>query len=191
MDARRLFERLRGHDREVPDELLPSGLVVLLVTGFDLDASDPSADSPGSARLKERVVLNVNMGIGATSEATRILAEAATQAPNSLNEWMIPMMVYGIAAVREAVAELFETDRDVLSVNTLSTMGNLVSEKLRQRVLRHVLTINAWNMTAAARDLGFADASALRREIRRLGLQAEWRAAHARGDIVPGAHRSK
>ncbi len=72
-------------------------------------------------------------------------------------------------------------------MNHLTAAGNAA----RRAVLHEVLVHVGWNIQHAADVLELQDTGAAIRDIRRLGLGAEYEAAKSRGDIRPGGHRKR
>jgi hypothetical protein len=74
--------------------------------------------------------------------------------------------------------------------NAVSELGDAVGRAVRATLLLRTLDACGWNLKRAAQERGLGSASApVIREIRHVGLVAEYEAARKRGDVVRGGAR--
>lgn len=136
--------------------------------------------------------VNGNVAIDPPALAVLTAAEDHTR-PEQGRYWRSEILAFGAEALLEVGEQFHQMDRldDTLKINTLSEIGDRVSHALRRRIVFAMLKATDWNLAHCAQQLRLGDASALRREIRKLGLAGEYELARDAGAVRPGGHRKR
>jgi hypothetical protein len=103
-------------------------------------------------------------------------------------DWRATFLAMSFAALLKSAGTLIECeDLQSLGSNTLSSVGNIVSDAIRRALLLWVLDENHWNMTTVGQVLRLGTASHVLRAIKDLGLESELDDARKKGLVKRGA----
>lgn len=129
-----------------------------------------------------KTLIGLENGMGAQGQPDDSLDDGA--------DWRGTFVAITSAALLESASKLVDCeDLGTLGSNTLSSVGNIVSDAIRRALLRWVLDENRWNLTATSGVLRMGSGSNVLRAIKELGLGAELDDARRRGLVTRSGHK--
>lgn len=177
------------------EEIIPlirSGLVVSLALRTEVAPPPPSRPGAEARVVTPLFLQGETEQIAMTRDVLALFVGAHLNQPSSVWKTLLPLTLFGMAAVLETAADLAGTaDVSDFETNTLSWLGNRVSYHLRRAVLLKSLEEHAWNLAKTGEALHMGSTPHVLRAIRDLGLLEAYEKAKEAGIPRRGGRGSK